>query len=95
MRRVVQEGEESQENNDIYVFLLVIPLIVGPCTLTTILLFTDNSDLTGVAAVMEVLLAVLLIVHVSLLFAPRVINVLRRTFANVPSRILGVLLAAL
>ena len=94
MRRVVQEGEEVPEDNDISVFSLAIPLIEGPGTLTTILLYTDNSDLTEVAAVMEVLLAVLLIVHVSLLLAPRVVNVFRRTFANVLSRILGVLLAA-
>jgi small neutral amino acid transporter SnatA (MarC family) len=54
------------------------------------------SDLTEVATVMEVLLAVLLIVHVSLLLAPRVVNVFRRkTGASVLSRILGVLLAAL
>jgi small neutral amino acid transporter SnatA (MarC family) len=45
---------------------------------------------------MKVLLAVLLIVHVSLLLAPRVVNVFRRKIgANVLSRILGVLLAAL
>ena len=59
------------------------------------LLYTDNGDLTEVTAVMGVLLTVLLLVLFSLLLAPRVMSVFGKTGANVLSRVLGVLLAAL
>jgi multiple antibiotic resistance protein len=96
MRRAVREGEEAQEEeDDISVFPLAIPLIAGPGALTTILLYTDNGDLLEVTAVMGVLLVVLLLVLFSLLLAPRVMSVFGQTGANVLSRVLGVLLAAL
>lgn len=96
MRRAsVREGEEAQEEDDISVFPLAIPLIAGPGALTTMLLYTDNGDFLQVAAVMGVLLIVLLLVLFSLLLAPYVMSVFGETGANVLSRVLGVLLAAL
>jgi multiple antibiotic resistance protein len=95
-RTTVREQEEAQEEEDISVFPLAIPLIAGPGSLTTVLLYTDNADLLTVAAVMAVLLFVLLLVLASLFLASRVMRVFgEETGANVLARVLGVILAAL
>ncbi len=93
----MREGEEAQEEQgeDISVFPLAIPLIAGPGSLTTVLLYTANGDALVIAAVLGVLSVVLLLVLASLLLASRVMSIFGETGANVFSRVLGVLLAAL
>jgi multiple antibiotic resistance protein len=98
VRRVtVPEQEEANEakEEDISVFPLAIPLIAGPGSLTTVLLYTGNGGVLVIAAVLVVLSVVLLLVLASLLLASRIMRVLGETGANVFSRVLGVLLAAL
>jgi multiple antibiotic resistance protein len=94
-RTTVREQEEAQEEEDISVFPLAIPLIAGPGSLTTVLLYTDNAGFLTVAAVMAVLLVALLLVLASLLLAPRLMRVFGETGGNVFARVLGVILAAL
>ncbi len=94
-RTTTREQEEAQEEEDISVFPLAIPLIADPSSLATVLLYTDNADFLTVAAVMAVLLVVLLLVLTSLLLASRVTRVFGETGANVFARVLGVILAAL
>lgn len=96
-RATAPEREKAQEENkeDISVFPLAIPLIAGPGSLTTVLLYTGNGDVLEVAAVMGVLLIVLSLVLASLLVASRIMRAFGETGANVFSRVLGVLLAAL
>jgi multiple antibiotic resistance protein len=94
-RATVREGEEAQEGEDISVFPLAIPLIAGPGSLTTVLLYTGGSDVLAMAAILCVLLAVLSLTLASLLLASRIMNLFGETGANVFSRVLGVLLSAL
>lgn len=91
---VRQQREESYQQ-DIPVFPLAIPLLAGPGAITTVLLYTGGSDAAQVAAFVFVLLVVLLLTLASLLLAPRVMCPFGDTGANVLSRVLGVLLAAL
>jgi multiple antibiotic resistance protein len=91
----VREQEEEEYQQDISVFPLAIPLLAGPGGITTVLLFTGGSSAGQVALFMVVLLVVLLLTLGSLLLAPRVMRLLGETGANVLSRVLGVLLAAL
>ena len=96
-RATAPEQEEANEakEEDISVFPLAIPLIAGPGSLTTVLLYTGNGGVLVIAAVLAVLSVVLLLVLASLLFASRIMRGLGETGANVFSRVLGVLLAAL
>ena len=59
------------------------------------MLYTGGSDAAQVAVFVFVLLVVLLLTLASLLLAPRVMRLFGDTGANVLSRDLGVLLAAL
>jgi len=91
----VREQEEESYQQDISVFPLAIPLLAGPGAITTVLLFTGGSSAGQVALFMAVLFVILLLTLGSLLLAPRVMRLFGETGANVLSRVLGVLLAAL
>jgi multiple antibiotic resistance protein len=95
-RRTTDEGEETvHQGDDVSVFPLAVPLIAGPGSLTTVLLYTGGGGTLEVAAFLGVLLVVLLMTLTSLLLAPRVMKIFGETGANVLARVLGVLLAAL
>lgn len=97
VRRTAEEGEEAAERgeDDIAVFPLAVPLIAGPGSLTTVLLYTGGGGTVEVAAFLGVLLVILLMTLTSLLLAPRVMKAFGETGTNVLARVLGVLLAAL
>ncbi len=90
-----QEAEEDPHREDISVFPLAIPLIAGPGSLTTVLLYTGGTGFLETITVLGVLLVVLSLTLAALLLAPRILGVFGETGTNVFSRVLGVLLAAL
>jgi len=93
--RSVREQEKESYQQDISVFPLAIPLLAGPGAITTVLLYTGGGEPAQVALFMVVLLVVLILTLASLLLAPRIMRLFGDTGANVLSRVLGVLLAAL
>lgn len=93
--RTTREQEEDDYNQDVSVFPLAIPLLAGPGAITTVLLYTGERSSAELAVFIAVLLLVLLLTLVSLLLAPRIMGLFGETGANVLSRVLGVLLAAL
>lgn len=93
--RSVQDQEAESYEEDISVFPLAIPLIAGPGAITTVLLYTGGANPAQVGVFVGVLAFVLLLTLVSLLLAPRIMSLFGDTGANVLSRVLGVLLAAL
>lgn len=96
-----QEQKEAEHRSDVSVFPLAIPLIAGPGALTTLLLMMSGGHggtgprLVTVVVVVGVLIVVLLLALAALLLASRIVRVMGETGANVVSRLLGVLLAAL
>jgi len=92
-----REQKEAETKKDISVFPLAIPLIAGPGALTTVLLMVgeQGDDPAVLVAVLAVLLVVLTITLVALLLSERIMAFLGETGANVISRVLGVILAAL
>ena len=93
--RTVREQEEDSYQDDVSVFPLAIPLVAGPGSITTVLLYTGGGSI-GQTAIFTVVLAVVLFLTLgSLLLAPRIMRLFGDTGANVFSRVLGVLLAAL
>ncbi len=74
---------------------LAIPLLAGPGSITTVLLYTGERSATELALFVVVLLSVVLLTLAALLLTPRTMRLLGETGANVLSRVLDVLLAAL
>lgn len=93
--RTVREQEEDDFGQDVSVFPLAIPLLAGPGAITTVLLYTGERSPAELGVFISVLLLVLLLTLGSLLVAPRIMGLFGETGANVLSRVLGVLLAAL
>jgi multiple antibiotic resistance protein len=93
--KTVREQEEESYQQDVSVFPLAIPLLAGPGSITTVLLYTGERSATELALFVAVLLLVLLLTLASLLLAPLIMGLLGETGANVLSRVLGVVLAAL
>lgn len=93
--RTTREQQEDDYSQDVSVFPLAIPLLAGPGAITTVLLYTGDRSGAEIGVFIAVLLFVLLLTLASLLLAPRVMSLFGETGANVLSRVLGVLLAAL
>lgn len=93
----VREQEEARYREDISVFPLAFPLIAGPGALATVLLMVGDArnDFTAYIGMLSMLLLVLLIVLILLLTTPWVMRIIGRSGADVISRLLGVVLAAL
>jgi len=92
-----REQKEAEHKKDISVFPLAVPLIAGPGALTTVLLMVGrhDGDWRIMTIVLAVALLVLLVTLIALLFAARIMKVLGETGANVVTRVLGIVLAAL
>ncbi len=81
---------------DISVFPMGIPMIAGPGTIATLLLLmSDANGFPDQLAVLVALLCVLGITLLSFLMAGLFIRLIGKTAANVITRVLGFLLAAL
>ncbi|MGB3457671.1 MAG: MarC family protein [Litorimonas sp.] len=89
--------EEVEDPEDISVFPMGIPMIAGPGTMASLLLLTKGGDdgRAGEISVLIALGAVLLITLVSFLLAGGLIKLMGKSFTNVLTRVLGVLLATL
>lgn len=92
-----REQNEAKTKKDISVFPLAIPLIAGPGALTTVLLMVGDQgdDPRVIGTMLAVLFVVLTTTLLSLFFSVRIMSFMGETGANVVSRVLGVILAAL
>lgn len=90
------ERDEARRRDDVAVFPLAFPLLAGPGALTsTVLLVGRAGTPIGGSIVIAALAIVLGLTFVALLAAPRLSRLLGITGANVISRVLGLILAAL
>lgn len=90
------EQHEAEQKKDISVFPLAFPMIAGPGALTTVLLMSANAANSVLLwYLVAVLILVLAMTLLCLLFAQRLSRILGQTGANVVSRLLGLILAAL
>ena len=88
--------EEIEDPEDISVFPMGIPMIAGPGTMASILLLKSRAAETGhELTIIAALIAVLIISLISFLIAGPLIKFMGKTFTNVLTRILGILLATL
>ena len=93
----VREQDEARYREDISVFPLAFPLIAGPGALATLLLVVVDARGAPLrlAVIIGVVMAVLVVTLLLMLATTKVMRVMGQTGANVVSRLLGVVLAAL
>jgi len=91
-----EEQEAYNQQTDIAVFPLAIPLTAGPGSMTAIVLLMGKADsYLDMGMVLGALGLMMGITFLSMLASDRLMQLLRRTGANVIARVSGVLLAAL
>lgn len=92
----VREQDEAEHKEDVSVFPLAFPLIAGPGGMTTVLLMSaESSGLTASMGLIGILTLVMALMLLCLLFAANIAHRLGETGANVISRLMGLILAAL
>jgi multiple antibiotic resistance protein len=93
----VREKDEARYREDISVFPMAFPLIAGPGALATLLLFVveTRGQPLALLALLGVIMVVLALTLALLLLTTRLMKIMGVTGANVVSRLLGVVLAAL
>lgn len=89
--------EDSEERSAIAVFPLAIPMLAGPGTITTIILFTSSGkDALPVMAMLFIAVIVTLVVAAFAMKASGIVlKALGRTGVSVIERIMGLLLSGL
>lgn len=96
-RETKAEEEDARTREDISVFPLAIPLIAGPGTIATTILYVGQAapKPLSLLAVAAAIVSSLLLAWIAMLSCTWIIKYVGRTGILVLSRILGILLAAL
>jgi multiple antibiotic resistance protein len=91
------EEKEAISSNDVSVFPLAIPMIAGPGTIATTILFADGAsgNSLNIIILAIVLIFILLIAWIVMIKSSLIMKLIGRTGILVFSRILGIILAAL
>jgi len=91
------EQDEAQTLQDISVVPLAIPLVAGPGSMTTLILMYGEigDEPVKITILLATLLFTLLLTFFALIFSAKIMKLIGEIGANVVSRLLGVLLAAL
>ena len=88
--------EEIEDPEDISVFPMGIPMIAGPGTMATLLiLMSEAPSRSGQITILAALILTLLITLITFLIAGPLMKLMGKSFTDVLTRVLGVLLCTL
>lgn len=90
-----EETNEAQAKDDVAIVPIGIPLISGPGSIATVIMWSARAH--GMGEKIALLVSIFLVTGITLLtlmFAPRVVRVFGRTGIHVVTRIMGLILAA-
>lgn len=92
-----QEHQKQQAAaSDVSFYPLTFPMILGPGTITAIIVFTGQAHgASGYVAVVAALVAVIAVLFVVLWFAPAIGHHMSQTLRVIMTRLMGMILAAI
>ena len=90
-------SEQEKDGEDVSIFPLGIPIIAGPGTITTILIYvsSESADLATFAALSVILFVVLIIAGLAMHLSGYFVRVLGNTGLSVIERIMGLVLSGM
>lgn len=96
-RETPEEGAEALRSTDISVFPLAVPILAGPGTIASVVLYMSlaGTDPVKIAAVLASVALALLANYASMRLSGLVLRLLSETGIHVVGRVMGILLAAL
>ena len=91
----VTDGETTDQN--VAVFPLAVPAIAGPGSMLAVVVLTDNHrfSISEQALTTAILVIVLALALILLLLANPIYKVIKASGANIVSRVMGMILAAI
>ena len=94
--------EESEEftneegYRDVAVFPLAMPMLAGPGTIATLIMFASKHDgILNLVLVFSAMITAFLIAAVAMLFSDKILKLLGKTGINVLGRVIGLILCSL
>lgn len=95
-KRTPEEEQEAIDSTSVGVVPLALPLLAGPGAISTVILFSQQSDaMLHRGLLVGICWIVALTVWVSYRLAPQISKRLSQTSLNVASRVMGLILAAM
>jgi multiple antibiotic resistance protein len=95
-KHTAEESIEAEAKQSIAVVPLAIPLLTGPGTISTVIVYSDRVHVWWqILALMACGVLIGLLTYLALLLADPISRVLGRTGINIATRLMGLLLAAL
>lgn len=96
-RETPEEGAEALRSTDISVFPLAVPILSGPGTIASVVLYMSlaGTDPLKIAAVLASIAIALLANYASMRLSSLILRVFSETGIHVAGRVMGILLAAL
>lgn len=90
-------SEQERDSDDVSIFPLGIPIIAGPGTITTILLYVsrENADIFTITALIIALAVVLVLAGIGMYMSGYFVRLLGNTGLSVIERIMGLVLSGL
>lgn len=96
VRNTPEENLEALDSSHVGVVPLALPLLAGPGAISTVILFSQQSDeFMHKLALLGLCWIVALIVWISFHLAPQISRHLSQTSMNIASRVMGLILAAM
>jgi multiple antibiotic resistance protein len=96
-RETPEEGAEALRSTDISVFPLAVPILSGPGTIASVVLYMSlaGTDPLKIAAVLASIVIALVANYASMRLSGLILRVFSETGIHVAGRVMGILLAAL
>jgi len=96
VKRTPEEDQEAIDSTSVGVVPLALPLLAGPGSISTVILFSQQSEsVTHKIILIGICVLVALAVWVSFRLAPKISKHLSQTSMNIVSRVMGLILAAM
>lgn len=91
-----EEEEEAMTLNDVSVFPLAIPMLSGPGTIATTIMFSSRSESwQNLLIIFCSLLVSFLIAAIAMAFSAKLLKIFGQTGINVLNRVMGIILCSL
>lgn len=95
VKHTESEGREALESESVGVIPLAIPLTVGPGTISTVVLLSqDQQDIMGKITLVAACISIAFVVWASFRLGPQISRAIGKTGMNIVTRVMGLILAA-
>jgi len=91
-----EELETEDDYKDVAVFPLAMPMLAGPGTIATLIMFASKHDgALNLVLVFSAMLTSFIIAAIAMLFSDKILKLLGKTGINVLDRVIGLILCSL